>query len=260
MGGRADGRILRGDSVMPVPEDGGAGPPPGPEASALLWLTANQGITGTGAQVDTWDTRSDSGLSATEAGTGKPVVVGDFVDMDNSASRINHFEVGNNTTFEATTNSGEFIWAWRGTIDAYDAPAFSVIDLSLIHTRGGLGRGVNLFVFGSQGSLSWTTWDNTSAVATQIIWAGWGAYYTLGDPVDIVVKGDGVNHELYVDGVLRGSAAHVSAPGAHVVTPLLGRLFNTPAGAYHIGRIQGLFFDDANTYTVAEATALVTLP
>lgn len=247
----AEGLGGQGDAPTPPP-------PPAPEDSALLWVTADQGITGTGADVDTWATRSTSGASLVEAGTGKPQDLGTLVDMDNAAAQINYFQAAG-LDMRAVTETGVFTLAWRGVIDSYDGATLG-IDLSLIHTRGATGRGFNLFVSGARQNLSIVTWDGTGTITHRVDWTGWGAAYTLGTLVDIVVVGDGATMRMSVDGVSVGSDTIVTDPGPHAVVPLFGRLVNSVTGAYHIGKVQGVLFDDTAAYSLADARALVTLP
>lgn len=223
----------------------------------VLWLLSADNVTGTGDQVDTWGTKSDSGVTLTEAGSGKPLVLGSRVDMDNETSQANHFTCGDTSTFQAMTETGEFLFAWRGTVDVSDNAAFAV-NSTILHTRGSSGRGAAVYTYSSGANLAFVLWNGSGTVTTLCDWSGWGAYYTDGAIVDIAVEGDGANVDIVVDGVVRDTDTHTADSGVHANTPLVGKLVNSSSGGYLIGSIIGMFYDDNNDKTVSEATALVT--
>lgn len=216
----------------------------------LLWLWSTEGLTSTDTEIDAWATRSTSGLTFTEGGTGKPVRIEDRVNMNNALVQENFFLCGDTTTFQDITGTGIFSMGWRGTFDAYDVPVFTV-DASLFHTRGSTGRGANLFVSAAGSTLSFVTWNGGGTITHRCDWTGFGAFYTLGEIVDIVVIGDGVNMRMYVDGVEVGTTGTVIAdPGPHALTANFGKLNN--GNLFHIGSIEGVWYDDTATYGFAD--------
>jgi hypothetical protein len=221
-----------------------------------LWVLANEGVTGSDNQVDTWDTRSTSGLTLTEGGSGKPVYLRSkrVISMKNEVIQQNFFLCGDTSTFQDITATGVFSIGWRGTFDQYDAPVFTV-DASLFHTRGSTGRGANLFISGGGSTISFVTWDGTGSITHRCDWNGWGAYYTFTDTVDVVVIGDGVNMRMYVDGVEVGTTGTiVTDAGPHATVANFGKLNN--GNLYHIGSVEGIWYDSTDTYGFADVDAI----
>ena len=223
----------------------------------VLWLLSADGVDGASNRVDTWETRSTSGVTLTESGAGKPYVVGPRVRMDNAAVQQNYFLGGDTSTFQAITETGVFVFAWRGTIDAYDSPFFTV-DCSLFHTRGSSGRGANLFVHSGGTALSFVTWNGGNVITHRCDYASFDVDYTLGDDFDVAIKGDGVNMRMYLNGFEVGTTGTISTDaGAHASVANFGKLNN--GALYHIGSIEGVFFDDTDDYELEALRSYVTV-
>lgn len=254
------GRTARVSDVLgETGVDLGGGPPvdppdPGdPQDTAIMWLTADQGVTGTGDEVDTWATRSDSGLTLTEAGSGKPLVLGRRIGLDNADVQQNFFTVGDTSTFEAVNTTGVFTFAWRGTIDALDGLDASVNGMIIVTKSNGRG----CFLAYNDTLMNFTVTDAGNNILYRLLDNDWASEVAFGTPHDYLVQGDGTTVRMYRNGVEVDSTPFVAQAGAHQFTAKVGTSANEQA--YLIGSIEGLFFDDAgpDTYTVAEARALV---
>jgi len=223
-------------------------------------VRSDVGITGTGTDVDTWDTQTASGLTLTAQGANRPQNLANLVEMDNAATQTNFFRGGDTSTFQAMTQTGIFAFGWRGRIDAYDSPVFT-IDMSILHTRASSGRGVNLFIYAGGSSMSFVTWNGGGGITHRCDFVSFNGSYTLGDALDVVVIGDGVDMRMYLNGVQVGTTGTIAADaGVHAQIAEFGKLTN--GALYHIGAMEGVFYNAGAEYgfdDVAEIRSLLTV-